>query len=82
MKNKSQHGKVKYPENLKVRDKLKYNDKRELAKLSGLTYNTIREVLKGNRPMSDRFKKAIVALFEERKKLDQAIDSIINQEGE
>jgi hypothetical protein len=80
MENKSQHGRVKYPENLKVRDKLKYNDSKAIAKLCGLTHGTVREIMKGNRPMTDKVKKAIITLFEERKKLDDALDQIINQE--
>ncbi len=82
MKKENRHGQVKYPENLKLRGKLKYNDSKEIAKRSGLTEGSIREIFKGHRPLTDKVKKAIIELFEERKKLDQAIDQIISQEEE
>lgn len=70
---------LKYPEHLKIRAKLNTEDKLEIAKATGYKEGTIREMLNGYRRMPDKVKRAILELFEEKKKLDNALEEIVNQ---
>lgn len=70
--------KVKFPENLKVSDKLNPSDRAEIARRSGYSAAYVGDILKGRRRMVDKVKKAIVDLLIEREKLNEAFNQVIN----
>jgi len=79
MNKAKQQKEVKFPENLKIKDKLLTGDGAEIARRSGFKAITINEVLNGKRRMNDKVKRAIIKMLNERQQLDNAMDQIINQ---
>jgi len=75
----NRQNKVKFPENLKIADKLAPCDRADIARRAGVTSGYITEILKGRRRMVDKVKRAIVELMNERNELDRAIEEIANQ---
>lgn len=70
---------LKFPDQVKIKEKLQSGDKLKLAERTGYKEGTIREMLNGYRRMPDSVKKAIIDLINDRQALDNAIDEIINQ---
>jgi hypothetical protein len=74
-----QQASIKFPDNLKVRDRLEYGDGATLASKSGFSEAYISDILAGRRRMVDKVKAAIVDLLNERKKLEKKFEETINQ---
>ena len=70
---------VKYPENLEINAKLQIGDRGILARYSGYKAGTVRDKLNGFSPVTDRLKRAIIRLMQERHELNNAIEEIKNQ---
>ena len=67
--------KVKHPENLRVKQALRYGDVVVLAKRSArYTYRTIHEILNGNRIMPDSLAQEITQLIKERKQIAKELE--------
>jgi len=71
---------LKFPEQVKIRAKLNTGDKLRLANMTGYKEGTIREMLNGYRKMPDLVKKAIIELFEEKKRIDSALEEIVKHQ--
>jgi hypothetical protein len=79
MKDGIRQNQVNFPENRKVAAVLMPGDRVTLAKYSGLSVYTIRDMTRGYRRMNDKFKQAFIRLMSERHNLDKTLDEIVNQ---
>ncbi len=70
---------VKFPENVKIRETLQAGDRRKIAKMAGYTEGSINEMLNGYRRLTDEVKRSIVQLIKERKELDRSLEELANQ---
>ncbi|MFZ4545964.1 MAG: hypothetical protein ACOYN4_00935 [Bacteroidales bacterium] len=72
-----QQKEVNFPENRVYKKLLKQGDYAILSNLSKYTTGTVREVLNGNRRMTDRLKKAFVKFQNDRKVVEQRLKDTI-----
>lgn len=76
---KNVRNECKYPENIKIRDKMNTGDKAKIARMTGYKVGSVREILNGYRFMNDEVKRAIIQLFAERDQINKSIEEIANQ---
>ncbi|MCK9452828.1 MAG: hypothetical protein RBR40_08460 [Tenuifilaceae bacterium] len=69
----------KYPNQVKIRQKLTRGDRLKVAEATGYKEGTIREMLKGFRRMTDPVKQAIINIVNERAELDRKLEEIAKQ---
>jgi hypothetical protein len=72
----------KFPENKKINQQLIHGDREKIAQYSKYTVSTIRDMMYGYRRITNRAGKAIIRLFEERKKMTEALNEIANQNND
>lgn len=68
---------VLFPENRRVQKALQKGDRQKLAKATGYTDISIRDMLQGYRRMPDVVKEAIVELLKRRRELDATLEQIV-----
>jgi len=72
--------KVRYPENLSIKEGLRYGDVKKLERKSRYTYRTIHDILNGHRLMPDSLAKEITKLLNERKKIADQLGQAVRQQ--
>ena len=79
MKSVKQQREIKYPENIKINERLESGDRLLIAVKAGLKPGTIRDMLLGYRRITDKVAKEIVELMNERDQLQNLLKVIADQ---
>ena len=70
---------IKFPENKKVRAKLRRSDAIRIAAMAKVSVTYVRDMLRGRRAFTDEVSKAIIELLNNRSKLTRTLEEIANQ---
>lgn len=73
---------VKFPEQVKLREKLQRKDPAKIAARTKTGLASLRKMLNGERQMSDEVKDYILKLLHKRKLRDECLDKFIDTEEE
>jgi len=70
---------INFPENKKVRAKLRRSDPGKIAEMAEVSVTYVRDMLRGRRAFTDEVAKAIIELLNTRNQLSRTLDEIVNQ---
>lgn len=68
-----------FPENKKVREKLRRSDPGKIAEMAEVSVTYVRDMLRGRRAFTDEVSRAIIELLDNRKQLSKTLEEIVNQ---